>query len=299
MSRRRRHGAHEEEPENHERWLVSYADMVTLLFALFIVLYAMSVIDLNKYKAFQQSFNSELGQGVEAMAGEDDTPSGSQVDDAPGPEDGTVHAASTEQQVVAATVIGEAERVQLEELRERLLAALEAAGLAGAVEVALDDRGLVVFVSDAVLFSSGEAELLPQGRELLGRLGDVLSGVGNELVVEGHTDENPIATSRFPSNWELSTTRATTVLRWLVQERRLDASRVSAAGYADTHPRFPNDSAEHRARNRRVEVVVRAEAVPPAEPAAPADPAEGAEPPPDAGAGDAHAGEEPAEAPGH
>ena len=268
----RRHRPHEEEEhENHERWLISYADMVTLLFALFIVLYAMSIIDLEKYRAFQQSFSSDIGQGVEAVPGEDDDPSGVLRDEEPGPADGSLSDASlarpgempespSEGAVPGPEAVPDlseqAAQEQLEDLREQVLEALTAAGLAGSVDVTMESRGLVVFVSDAVLFDSGQADLLPEGGDLVRRLADVVAGVGNDVDVEGHTDDRPISTARYPSNWELSTARATAVVRDLVERGQVQPGRVSAIGHADSRPRFPNDGADNRSKNRRVEIVV-------------------------------------------
>lgn len=256
MSSRRRHVAHEEEHENHERWLVSYADMMTLLFALFLVLYAMSMVDLKKFQAFRKAFDEGLGNSVQALPEEGNPLEGDPDTASPGlplpaPTDTVVNAAPV--RPAAAEVV---DRRQLESLKAQLEAAVASAGLAGKVSVALDDRGVAVFVTDGVLFPSGSADLLPVGQGLLDGLVPVLAGVGNKLVVEGHTDDVPIASPTFPSNWELSTTRATTVLRRLLAAHSIDPARLSAAGYADTRPRVPNDSDEHRAGNRRVEVIV-------------------------------------------
>ena len=250
---KRRHAHHEEEHENHERWLVSYADMMTLLFALFLVLYAMSVVDLNKFKAFREAFTESLYDGVQALPEEGNPPIGDPhlelAGGPPEPTDTTVNAAPVPPASNEVTDPGELE------------AAIAAIGLSQQVSVALDDRGVAVYVTDGVLFDSGKAQLKTEGQHLLQGVMPILAGVGNKLIVEGHTDDVPIRSSSFPSNWELSTGRATAVLHGLLGGAAIDPSRVSVAGYADTRPRVPNDSPEHRAVNRRVEVIV---AVPPA-----------------------------------
>jgi chemotaxis protein MotB len=114
----------------------------------------------------------------------------------------------------------------------------------------------VTVVSDKVLFSPGSADLQPIGRQVLGVVADVVREVPNDLMVEGHTDNTPINTAQFPSNWELSTERATHVLRELVERNGIPAERVSAAGYGEHHPVASNTSADGRARNRRVELVI-------------------------------------------
>ena len=143
------------------------------------------------------------------------------------------------------------------------------------MQVALDDRGVVVYVTSGVLFDSGSATLLPEGAHLLDGLAPVFAGVGNDLDIEGHTDDRPISSALFPSNWELSTGRSSSVLRSLISTPGIDVHRVSASGFADTRPRVPNDTPEHRATNRRVEVVV---VLPPAPAAPAATPASGPAP---------------------
>ena len=274
-SKRHRGGHHEEEHENHERWLVSYADMMTLLFALFLVLYAMSVVDLNKFKAFRQAFQAGLYDGVQALPEQGNPTEGDPDTEVPGnppePTETVVNAAPMPEDAVTETA-------ELQALKAQLEQAIAGVGLSDSVSVALDSRGLAVYVSDGVLFDSGQARLLGDGEGLIRQLQPILAGVGNKLIVEGHTDDVPIASAQYPSNWELSTSRATVVLRELLAAPGMDASRVSAAGYADTRPRQPNDSPEHRSANRRVEVIV---VVPPKAPApAPPAPPEAAPPEP-------------------
>lgn len=270
---KRKHKAHEEEHENHERWLVSYADMMTLLFALFLVLYAMSIVDLKKYQAFREAFTESISKGVQALPEDGNPPLGDPHLELAGgtPTDTTV----TNPAPVPPVDSEVTDPAQLEDLKEKLQGAIDAVGLSQQVSVALDDRGVSVYVTDGVLFDSGQARLKDEGRQLLDTLLPVFASVGNKLIVEGHTDDVPIRSTAFPSNWELSTGRATAVLHGLVDGQGIEASRVSVAGYADTRPRVPNDSPEHRAVNRRVEVVV---AVPPAPPVPVAAPAEAAPP---------------------
>jgi chemotaxis protein MotB len=265
MSKRRGAAHHEEEHENHERWLVSYADMMTLLFALFLVLYAMSIVDLNKFKAFREAFTESMYDGVQALPEEGNPPIGDPhlelAGGPPEPTDTTVNPAPVPPASNEVTDPG-----QLEALKQQLEAAIAAVGLSQQVSVALDDRGVAVFVTDGVLFDSGQARIKPEGEHLLRGVMPILASVGNKLIVEGHTDNVPIRSSSFPSNWELSTGRATAVLHGLLAGQGIDAGRVSVAGYADTRPRVANDTPENRAVNRRVEVIV---AVPPAPAPAP------------------------------
>ena len=254
MSRRRRGhggGGHGDEHPD-ERWLVSYADMITVLLALFIMMYAASSVNISKYHALQKSTAEALGSDPSAVTppkAEKPDPRVSSPPETPQPEvpDGT-----------------------LDELVTELRKQVKDAGLAGVIEVSREARGVVIRFSDRVLFPTGSAELTPQGKAVLTRLSPVLKKQVHPLVIEGHTDNRPIVTNQFPSNWELSTYRSTSVLHHLT-DRGIPGKRLSAAGYADTHPRTSNVSDAGRAKNRRVEIVVQAPLpAPTATPAAPA-----------------------------
>ncbi len=262
MAGRRRKHEEEEEHENHERWLVSYADMITLLAALFIVLFAMSSIDLAKFQKFAHSLNKALGGGgTEASAV---LPAGGSTPIQGG--NGFFDGMSASQRDAAAQALQSQQDAQkaAAELRKTLLETqseieqrLQAAGLGNSVKFRLDPRGLVInIVTDGVLFDSGSAALRPEGQRVLDQLAPALATLPEPLSVEGHTDDRPIATPAFPSNWELSTARATTVLRYLVDVKGLNPARLSAAGYADQRPLVPNTDDASRAVNRRVEIVV-------------------------------------------
>lgn len=252
MAGRRR--AHEEEHENHERWIVTYADMITLLMAFFVMMYGMSILDLKKFAEFKAGAAKQLGKAPVLPGGTGILLGGQGVAEAAAPPIGNGPRNGSSD---SSEVTGEVTRERLGDLVREVNRRLEQAGLATATDVEIEPRGLVVYVRDRVLFRSGEAFLEPEGRRVLDQLAVVLAHIDNAIVVEGHTDDVPIrGGGRFPTNWELSTARATQVLRWLVEVRGLPAARFSAAGYADTHPRVPNDSAQHRALNRRVEIVI-------------------------------------------
>ena len=239
---RRRHYEHsEEEHGNHERWLLTYADLITLLLALFMMLYAMSVLDLRKYQAFQEAFTQGLG-GHKTKAN----------DIAPEtPHPTTVPSASSMPEATKKTL----DQEDLKALKKKLDKMLKDAGLQDEVQLQLESRGLVMNVVSGVLFPSASATLTTQGEALLKSLEVVFASFDNPLVVEGHTDPRPISSSVFPSNWELSTARATAVLRSLLGDGIRD-TRLSAAGYADTRPRASNATEAGMAKNRRVDIVV-------------------------------------------
>lgn len=254
---RRRSMRTEEEHENHERWLITYADMITLLLALFMMLYAMSVLDLRKFEAFQQSFKTGMGKHVHALPGDGDPQDGQLSSQKPG--DPKVKPSNVAASAVGTPGSTEADvgREYLKKVATELNQKFQQNGQIDQVAVALEHRGLVVTVKDGALFASGDAAIRAAGVKILRTLGPVITKINNPLTVEGHTDNVPI-TGTYPSNWELSTARATSVLHWLIDNFQIRPSRLSAIGYGDTRPLFPNNTAEHRAKNRRVEVVINA-----------------------------------------
>jgi chemotaxis protein MotB len=250
---RRKHAVHEEEHENHERWLLTYADLITLLLALFMMLYAMSVLDLKKYEAFQEAFTQGMGKHVHSLPGAGDPPNGQKLQTQPGALIGKPDPSPSPISDQLKPVLDED---QLKKLKEKLDHEIAITGLSDQVQVSLDPRGLIVNVVSGVLFGSGDATVTKNGSALLKSLGVVFQTMSNPLVVEGHTDPRPISSAQFPSNWELSTSRATAVLRSLESASRIQADRLSAAGYADTKPRTSNATEAGMAANRRVDIVV-------------------------------------------
>jgi chemotaxis protein MotB len=269
---RRRGKKHEEEEhENHERWMVSYADMMTLLFVLFVVLFAMSQVDKEKFAALAQGLSASLGGPITAQPGA--TPEGSVLDGLPGAIDiasaiapdqtvqqaevdaAAAQAALAEAQQVAAEA--RAEYQDLSEVQERIEAALAAAGHAGAARFEIDERGLVVhIVADQVLFDAEQAELRPEGATILNSIAPTLQNLPNQLAIEGHANHLPVtAGGQWPSNWELSAFRATTVVRYL-SGIGIPEQRMSANGYSSTRPLVPESDPNAITVNRRVDIVV-------------------------------------------
>jgi chemotaxis protein MotB len=269
---RRRGKKHEEEEhENHERWLVSYADMMTLLLVLFVVLYAMSQVDKAKFAALASGLSDAFGGPIQATPGP--TPEGSVLDGLPGAidiasaiaPDETVAQAEVDA-AAAAAALAEAQQVAAEaqaqyqdltEVREQIEAALTAAGYAGAARYEIDERGLVVhIVADQVLFDAEQAVLRPEGRQILDAIAPALRGLPNSLGVEGHANHLPVTPGGvWPSNWELSAYRATTVVRYLAGGG-VPGNRMVANGYSDTRPLVPPSDPTSIGVNRRVDVVV-------------------------------------------
>jgi chemotaxis protein MotB len=268
--RRRKKRHEEEEHENHERWLVSYADMVTLLMCLFIVLFAISQVDKAKFAQLAQGLSSSFGAPISALPGQQ--PEASVLDALPAPVD-IAAGIATGQQVAqddidaaaAQAALQRAERVAAEAqaayddlaaVRARIQAALEAAGYGGAARYEIDQRGLVVhIVADQVLFDAERAELRPEGAVVLDAIAPTLRDLPNQLAIEGHANHLPVtAGGPWPSNWELSAYRATTVVRYLSQA--IPPARMSANGYSSTRPLVPESDPNAITVNRRVDIVV-------------------------------------------
>jgi len=210
MSGRRRAPHHEEpEHENHERWLITYADVLTLLMVLFIVLFSMSVVDKEKFEQLRVGLEEQFGTGPSLMDGG----SGLQ-EESVSPEqlaldvEAAVAALNEKKQRDSAV---QAESSDLQDVQRQIEQTLADKGLAGSVRFRIDERGLVVtIVTDQVLFELGSADLRPAGRTVLDGIGPALVPMANPVTVEGHTDDLPINGGRFATNWELSTARATT-----------------------------------------------------------------------------------------
>jgi chemotaxis protein MotB len=261
----------EEEHENHERWLVSYADMVTLLMCLFIVLFAMSQVDKAKFAALASGLSTSFGAPIAVLPGA--TPESSVLEGLPGavdiasaiPPDKTVQQAEVDA-AAAQAALQRADRVAAEaaaayedmnEARAKIDAALTAAGYADAARYEIDERGLVVhIVADAVLFDAEQAVLRPEGRVILDAVAPTLIGLPNVLRVEGHANHLPVTPGGpWPSNWELSGFRASTVLRHLAGDG-VPEPRMSATAYSSTRPLVPESDPTAISANRRVDIVV-------------------------------------------
>ena len=279
----RRSRLHEEHEEhvNHERWLITYADMITLLMVLFIVLYSISQVDLAKFRRLKEGVAGGFGGSAAAGAlsgGVGPLEGGGGVFDS-GLHGTEAVTSAQAAQAALADARGRAagarqQRSVLQGAQQEIQHSLDEEGLGDTVKVRLEARGLVVtIVSDKVLFEPGQADLRPEGREVVDKLAAAIGRLPNHLSVEGHTDNIPIS-GRYASNWELSTARATTVLRELIERHRIAPARLSAAGYADARPVATNDTVDGRSANRRVELVVLADVA-----AALNDIASGGEPP--------------------
>ncbi|MGB7585770.1 MAG: flagellar motor protein MotB [Terriglobales bacterium] len=252
MSRRKKHAAH----ANHERWLVSYADFITLLFAFFVVLYASAVVDNKKIAQVSAAIQGGFQQ-LGAFSGNTSEPnhagSANQapvVLPEPAPAPLPVNNAS------AGVAGGSFGPPDVDKLRHELEQALGEEIKKHEIEMRVTPEGLVVSLREVGFFNTGGATLLTGGQDTLTRIAKVLNAQGFHIRVEGHTDNIPIHNSQFKSNWELSTARATEVVSLLIEKHGFDPSQISAAGYSQYRPIASNDTEEGRQTNRRVDIVV-------------------------------------------
>lgn len=239
MSRRKKRGGHDEGHENAERWLLTYADMITLLMVLFVVMYAVSTTDLSKFTALAQSFSTAfntdvfLGQQVYSVNGSQGSAPGNAMFDA-------------SSDVVAADY-------RSVEASIRDFAVIQ--GLGGEVSVERVPEGIAIRLSEGLLFLSGRAALTESSWAVIRRVSKIVVPLPNELRVEGHTDDLPPSGPFYENNWELSTARALAVLSAL-ETLGVAPDRLGAAGYAGYHPLVPNTDDASRARNRRVDLLI-------------------------------------------
>lgn len=267
MSRRRKR-VEEEERDNHERWAVSYSDMMTVLMALFLVMYAISSVDQAKYEQLATSLASGFGAGDSVVLVDEagimdktgDTMEIKPLDEvAPSLSAGVVKGTytGTEGEYSAADYAeAEAEYDNLEAIRDHIEENLERIKLSDAVTFRITERGLVVgMITTDVFFDTASNELTATSRKVIDAVGKPLRKISNEIAIEGHADIVPTG-STAKTNWELSSARATTVLRRMVEKSQLSPARMSAVGFGDARPLVDKTDKKSLAANRRADVVV-------------------------------------------
>jgi chemotaxis protein MotB len=249
---RRRGDAGGEGGGGNERWLLTYADMITLLLALFVVLFSISAVNVSKFKTLKETLEQAFSPHILSGGGSIIPNGGSE---ATSNKAAAAIAALATQRADASTMHAEEERFQ--RLKEKLDAYAREHGFSESIETTITQRGLVIrLLTDRVLFNSGSAVLKPEAAPLLGEIAHLVNlDRSHAISVEGNTDDVPISTSQFPSNWELSVARATGVVRFLIG-RGVAARRLEASGVAGERPIAPNTSEGGRSRNRRVEIAL-------------------------------------------
>lgn len=228
MSKKR----HEEEHGgNHERWLLTYADMITLLMIFFIVMYSMSQVDKAKFAAVAQQLSIAMGGGNPTVLTD---PGAGIVKDMP--------PSTTDTE-------------QMDEAEQNLEEYIVQNGLGTMAKIYHDERGLVISLNEGLLFELGSAEVDKPSRELLAKIAGSVKALPNFIRIEGFTDNIPIKTARFDSNWELASQRAINVAK-IMMENDISGDRISTVSYGEYRPMYPNDTVEHKKLNRKVDIIV-------------------------------------------
>ena len=255
------HNRHKKAPEkeNNERWLLTYSDLITLLMIFFVIMYAMSSVNAQKFMTLTQSLNAALDPNnkipIQSLASSGLTTAANPTTGdhstgySPTP---TPKITKTEQKQIQALMN---ENIRFNNLYKRLQNYVNQNGLSNSVSLYNQTRGIQITLRDVVLFQTGQDTLLSGAQQILLGLVPFLQSVTNPIVVEGYTDNVPIDTSQFPSNWELSTGRAVNVVHFLITNHLLP-SRLSAEGFGQYHPVAPNTSSINRQMNRRVNIVI-------------------------------------------
>ena len=222
---------HQEGHANTERWMISYLDFITLLFILFIILYSFSQIDVKKYQQVAASLASEFSGGGNPIMEQQGT--------------------GSEQKSPA-----EIEEENFSAIAGELMAYSQEKGISSNISWRSDERGLYISITGTVLYKEASATLTPEAKELIDTIFHRLRDLPNNILIEGHTDNRPINTREFPSNWELSSARSINLVRYLIEGYGFEPKRLSSAAYGEYRPVAPNDTPENQSKNRRVEIII-------------------------------------------
>ncbi|NIK79846.1 chemotaxis protein MotB [Paenibacillus castaneae] len=262
----KKHRKHEEHEEHvDESWLIPYADLLTLLLALFIVLYSMNSVDVKKFEEMSHAFNIVLSSGSGVLSetsvirqGDDDGKKSDVIGNKKNQSDKTKDSANEQDaEDKAREELIKQEQAELEDLKKKVDDYIEKNGLTSDLETKLNFSQLMITISDSALFAPAQANVKPESKELAIAIGKLLQLYPNyEVVVSGHTDDKPISTVFFKSNWDLSSMRAIRFMDILLENKQLKPERFSAMGFGEYRPVGDNKTVEGRAKNRRVEVSI-------------------------------------------
>ncbi|TMN21193.1 flagellar motor protein MotS [Lentibacillus cibarius] len=240
------------------KWMVTYSDMVTLILVFFILLFSMSQIDIAKFDAISESFRNRMifdfypspvpMENPTEHTRDEESGKNTNEFDTPSDLKGNKDRAEEDTE--------EKKKDSLDKLLESVEQYLQNNKLNDVISANRTDRGVVLVLQESILFETGEAEVLDSGKPFLDKIGNLLENIPNDVRVEGHTDNRPISSYRYPSNWELSGARASSVIRYLISRNDFVPERFTAAGFGDTRPVVPNTSEANWRKNRRVEMVI-------------------------------------------
>lgn len=225
MSRRRRR--QDEEDINLDSWLATYSDTITLLLTFFILLYSISVVDSQKLNELSNALQQSLKGNAKVTELES-------LDDLEFQQGNS----------------------EYEDLYEKLENIIQSNNLTDVIKIREEDRGIILQLDETILFDSGKADLKGYSTEILDQMTSIIESVDNDILVEGNADNVPMYSEKFKSNWELSTERAVNVVKYFVSTKNIDPTRFSVKGYGEYNPLAPNDTAENRAINRRVDILI-------------------------------------------
>jgi chemotaxis protein MotB len=292
MSRKQKHKHHEE--EGGEAWLLPYSDLMTLLLAVFIVLFAVSKVDETKAEQISEAFREGMMTESERVIAKDgnsvidlpiknneETPhseshdesnAGSESEEELTKEETETAEDVTPQEEVDASqddtdlsheeleeFLGQYELSNLEELKKEIDTKFENENMADSITTSIDTRGLVISLNNAILFGSGSADIKKENKFALKEIARIINELDNYIRIEGHTDNIPINTRVYPSNWELSTARASSVVRYFIEDCKVPPKKVSAVGYGEYKPIANNSTEKGRQKNRRIDIIVLSE----------------------------------------
>ncbi|MBS6501763.1 MAG: OmpA family protein [Clostridium sp.] len=226
-----------EKPENHERWLLTYSDLITLLMIFFVVLYSASSVNESKYKQLATSMGDVFTGGSSVLGSAENSGSSS---DEPG----------------ELKPLVQTEEEKLRGIESQVNDIVKDLELEGSVTTSIEERGLIISFTDSVFFDSAKADIKEELKPKLISVSNILNKIDNYVRVEGHTDNLPISTSDYHSNWQLSSVRASNVVEFLISYGSISPSRLSAVGYSEYRPVADNATEEGRAKNRRVDILI-------------------------------------------
>lgn len=246
-----------EKSGNSERWLLTYSDMITLLMIFFIIMYASSNVDKAKYQKIAKSFNQAFGGTASTFKGGTGVLNGSNsVGSTDSKSDNGSNSSSPSDTFNPIASTSSAETAKLQGLKAQIDKYLSDNKLQSSVTTNIEDRGLIVSLKDSLLFDKGKADVKAEYTSKLVTIGKMLNSIDNYIRIEGNTDNDPISTSQFRSNWELSTSRATNVVEILIAQSNVSPARLSSVGYGEYRPVASNSNDDGKAKNRRVDIVI-------------------------------------------
>ncbi len=234
-----------QEEKGAPRWMVTFSDLMTLILVFFILLFSMSIVDASKFKAIADSFAQRQILDFMPSAIEFQFPEQDLREEREDPYDDGDFGEHFQAEM------------DMDDLLQEVQNYLRENNMTEVISATRDDRGVVLVLQERTLFNTGEAEVLPEAKQFLDKVGTLLAVIPNMVKVEGHTDSRPISTYRYPSNWELSGARASSVIRYLLDNHsQLKPNRFVATGYGDTRPVAPNNTPDNLQLNRRVVIVI-------------------------------------------